>query len=55
MTHRSTSEKEAARLEPLSEVYPPPRVTAAIKLLPELRVILGFALAPEKKTNDNGI
>ena len=28
----------------VSEVYSPPRVTAAIKLLPELRLIPGFAL-----------
>ena len=28
----------------MSEIYPPPRVTAAAKLLPELRVIPGFAL-----------
>ena len=29
----------------MSEIYSPPRVTAASKLLPELRVIPGFALA----------
>ena len=28
----------------LSEIYSPPRVTAATKLLPELRIIPGFAL-----------
>ena len=28
----------------VSEIYPPPRVTAAAKLFPELRVIPGFAL-----------
>ena len=28
----------------VSEIYSPPRVTAATKLLPELRIIPGFAL-----------
>ena len=28
----------------VSEIYSPPRVTAAAKLLPELKLILGFAL-----------
>ena len=28
----------------VSEIYSPPRVTAATKLLPELKIITGFAL-----------
>ena len=37
-------ERSRAMRAVLSKVYSPPRVTAAIKLLPELRLIPGFAL-----------
>ena len=37
-------ERQRAVRAVVSEIYSPPRVTAAIKLLPELRVIPGFAL-----------
>ena len=37
-------ERQRALRAVVSEVYSPPRVTAAAKLLPELRVIPGFAL-----------
>ena len=38
-------ERDARAFGPLSEIYSPPRVTAAAtKLLPELRCIPGFAL-----------
>ena len=37
-------ERKQALTRILSEVYSPPRVTAAIKMLPSLRLIPGFAL-----------
>ena len=45
-SQRYTRERGRAIKAVVSEIYPPPRVTAAIELLPELRVIPGFALAP---------
>ena len=37
-------ERKAAIRAVVSEIYSPPRVTAAAKLLPELKIIPGFAL-----------
>ena len=37
-------ERRSSALKLVSEIYSPPRVTAAAKLLPELRCIPGFAL-----------
>ena len=37
-------ERKAAMRAVVSEIYSPPRVTAAAKLLPELKLIPGFAL-----------
>ena len=37
-------ERKSAVNAIVAEVYSPPRVTAATKLLPELKLILGFAL-----------
>ena len=37
-------ERKRALRHVVSEIYSPPRVTAATKLLPELRLIPGFAL-----------
>ena len=37
-------ERKAAIRAVVSEIYSPPRVTAAAKLLPELKIIAGFAL-----------
>ena len=42
--HRYGRERRKALKAVVSEIYSPPRVTAAIKLLPELRLIPGFAL-----------
>ena len=42
--HRYKRERRAGIRAVISEIYSPPRVTKAIKLLPELRLIPGFAL-----------
>ena len=39
----------------VSEVYSPPRVTAATKLLPELRLLPGFALDLTTKDTDGRV
>ena len=41
---RYKRERKAAIRAVVSEIYSPPRVTAAVKLLPELKLIPGFAL-----------
>ena len=40
----NTDERAKAVRAVVSEIYSPPRVTAASKLLPELKLIPGFAL-----------
>ena len=42
--NRYRRERRKAMKAVVSEIYSPPRVTAAAKLLPELKVIPGFAL-----------
>ena len=42
--NRYRRERRAALRAVVSEIYSPPRVTAAAKLLPELKIIPGFAL-----------
>ena len=43
-TGKYQRERRAAIKAVVSEIYSPPRVTAAAKLLPELKIIPGFAL-----------
>ena len=45
-------ERQRAVKAVVSEVYSPPRVTAACQLLPELEVILGFAFDPTTSDAD---
>ena len=42
--HKYRRERQRAVKRVVSEIYSPPRVAAAIKLLPELRLIPGFSL-----------
>ena len=44
MTSTGTAENVRKTRRLVSEIYSPPRVTAGIKLLPELRLVPGFAL-----------
>ena len=42
--HKYRRDRKRALRHVVSEIYSPPRVTAAAKLLPELRILTGFAL-----------